>query len=238
LQNLLGLRLDGAVFLFFTDSAAVFPGGPNFSPQFYVTILGLVSGACSLIGIALYRRFLAGASFRRVLRVSNLLQLVVSACGIAVFARWNLRVGLPDQAFVLGSGAVQQIVAMLGWMPGTVLISQLCPKGREACVYAIVAGMMNLGSNLALYLGQYLLDLLAIRPNGGLNDPAAFQNLWVAATIATVLPSTVLLLLPTLIPPGDQGVAFQHAAGKDIAVSGPDPKTGEAPSTSEGCVPP
>ena len=39
------------------------------------------------------------------------------------------------------------------WMPGILLLGQLCPKGSEATMYALLAGCHNLGNSGANMLG-------------------------------------------------------------------------------------
>ena len=200
LQNVMGLRIDGAAFLFYTDTQEQYPEGPHFSPTFYITILGVVSGVFSLLGVAIYHRFLARIRYRQLFVIGNLISFVLGLSGIVVFGRWNLTMGMPDNWFVMGSGAIQQSMAMLTWMPSTIMISQLCPPRYEACTYAIVAGVMNLGTNMAQYLGAYLLQLLHVAPAGSKNESLQFTNLWLAALIASIFPCLVLLLVTRLIP--------------------------------------
>ncbi len=45
-------------------------------------------------------------------------------------------------------------------MPGVVILSQLCPPGMEATMYALLAGCHNLGNSISANLGAYMLQLL------------------------------------------------------------------------------
>merc|ERR1719424_914931 len=103
-----------------------------------------------------------------------------------MLGRWNVKMGIPDHAFVLGSSVLTTVVGQWMWMPGVVILSQLCPKGMEATMYALLAGCHNLGNTLSLYLGAYILEMLGVRPTGAKNESAQFNNLWMAALIATV----------------------------------------------------
>merc|ERR1719238_2157237 len=63
---------------------------------------------------------------------------------------------------------------------------------------------MNLGSTVGAISGAALLELMQIRPAGHANESAAFQNLWLASLVATILPVLCLVLLPWLIPDARQ----------------------------------
>ena len=51
------------------------------------------------------------------------------------------RLGISDKFFVLASDAVQMVVMEIVWLPNMLLMSQLCPKGCEATMFALLAGM-------------------------------------------------------------------------------------------------
>jgi len=53
--------------------------------------------------------------------------------------------GIPDHLFVLGGAVLNSIFHQWMWIPGVVLLSQLCPKGVEATMYALLAGCHNVG---------------------------------------------------------------------------------------------
>ncbi len=84
------------------------------------------------------------------------------------------------------------------------MMSQLCPNGVEATMYALLAGASNLGNALAAYEGAYVLDALGVTPNGSPNEGAKFDNLWIAAVLAAMGPCVPLLFLPFLIPDARQ----------------------------------
>merc|ERR1719359_2456903 len=118
---------------------------------------------------------------------------------IIIFTRRNLVWGIPDHFFILGS-TCQEIVRQWQWVPGIVVMSQLCPKGMEATMFSLLAGCHNLGSLIADYLGAFMLEFLQVNPSGGdNNEEAAFTNLWKASIISTSLPMLTILLIPVLI---------------------------------------
>merc|ERR1719164_102826 len=152
----------------------------------------------------IYNKYMKDFNYRTLLMVSNLLISVLSFLDIIMFTRTNVKLGIPDTVFVLGSSVSGTIIGQWQWMPGVVLLSQMCPKGMEATMYALLAGCHNLGNTLSEYMGAYILEKLEIRPSGADGETAQFDNLWIAALIATVLPTATLVLIPFMIPDAKQ----------------------------------
>eukprot|EP00746_Dinoflagellata_sp_MGD_P004962 gnl/MRDRNA2_/MRDRNA2_109591_c0_seq1.p1 gnl/MRDRNA2_/MRDRNA2_109591_c0~~gnl/MRDRNA2_/MRDRNA2_109591_c0_seq1.p1 ORF type:complete len:565 (-),score=76.80 gnl/MRDRNA2_/MRDRNA2_109591_c0_seq1:134-1828(-) len=203
-QNALGLSIDGATFYFYTDGPAQYKDGPHFSIEFFTSVLGLVTSLCSLVGLAVYNRYMKNWTYRWLLLTSNIALTILSFGDLLQFSRMNLQLGIPDHCFVLGSSISGAFIAQWQWMPGVVMLSQMCPKGMEATMYALLAGCWELGNILSQYLGAYVLEYLKIKPTGSDNEDANFENLWIAGLISTVLPIITIVLIPYLIPDARQ----------------------------------
>merc|ERR1719377_313555 len=76
--------------------------------------------------------------------VGNVLYCFCSMFDIVFYLRLNKQWGMNDHFFVLGSSAFQTVLGTWLWMPSTVIMSQLCPKGMEATMFALLAGFQNL----------------------------------------------------------------------------------------------
>ena len=50
--------------------------------------------------------------------------------------------------------------------PGVVILSQLCPPGLEATMYALLAGCHNLGGTISSATGAWVLQVLEVQPSG------------------------------------------------------------------------
>lgn len=147
---------------YFATSKCLFEG-PHLSLFFFVTVLGVVSAAASVVGLVIYQMFLKGWTFRSVV----FLTVILSACGslsdVVVTTRANTWIGIPDSVAVLvGDAVIQPIVDMLNWLPGTILISQSCPKGLESSVFAFLAGMSNLSLSGTGLTGALVMKLAGI----------------------------------------------------------------------------
>ncbi|GAB5356628.1 hypothetical protein AAMO2058_000305800 [Amorphochlora amoebiformis] len=194
------ISIEGATFYFFTDSPIQYPEGPHFSTTFYTTGIGLVASGTSMLGIYMYNQLFSTKKYRVIFLLNGSLWATINIISCAVFLRWNLRVGIPDEFFVLGSQALQQMVLQLGWIPGVVLMSHLCHDGMEATMYAIMAGSQNLGSNISYFTGAYLLEALEVQPSGAKGESDQFEHLWLVAILSSAAGLFPLLFLPFLIP--------------------------------------
>lgn len=56
--------------------------------------------------------------------------------------------------------------SLLNPRPGVVILSQLCPPGLEATMYALLAGCHNLGGTIASATGAWVLQVLEVQPAG------------------------------------------------------------------------
>jgi len=204
LQTSLGFSIGGAAFYFYTDTPEQYPEGPHFSIEFFSSVLGVVGSLCSLVGIYSYQRWMRHWTYQRLLMMTNIVLSLLSFTDVVMFTRFNLKIGLPDHAFVLGSSVLTTVIAQWMWMPGVVILSQLCPKGMEATMYALLAGCHNLGNTIASNCGALVLQWVGCSPSGQPGESREFDRLWVASALSTVLPMFTLILLPWLIPDAKQ----------------------------------
>merc|ERR1719446_631782 len=77
---------------------------------------------------------------------------------------------------------------------------ELCPKGMEATMYALLAGAHNLGGVVSQNCGALLLQRLGVTPQGAIGESRVFENLWLASAIGTCFPLLTIALLFKLIP--------------------------------------
>ncbi|KAF4755533.1 hypothetical protein FOZ63_020376 [Perkinsus olseni] len=200
IQASLAVSIEGGAFYFFTDTAEQFPGGPNFSPVYYTTVLGVVSNAFSIFGVLIYWHYMRRWTFRNLLILANALHITVALLQTFVFLRWNLAVGISDKVFVLGGTSMLEVTRQWMWMPTLILTSKLCPQGMESTMFALLAGCASAGYTMAKYIGAFVLHELNVRPVGAVNEGHQFDNLWKAAVLSASCPLLTLFLLPFCIP--------------------------------------
>lgn len=208
IQTALALGVGGASFYFCMDDEKAFPTGPHFSVQFFSMVLPLVGSVCSIIGIYTYNKYGTEVTYTRMYVMGNLILCIVSLLDVVFYLRINRRWGISDHIFVLGSSSVQTVIGSWLWMPGVIIMSQLCPKGMEAIMYALLAGCHNLGGTISANFGALLLEELVVTPNGSADETAKFDNLWIVAVIGCVLPTLTIGLVPWFIPAKKQTEAL------------------------------
>jgi folate/biopterin transporter len=200
IQMSLALSLGGASFYFVMDDESSFPDGPHFSKEFYSMILPLIGSFFTITGIWLYNRMAGDFTYQRMYVCGNVLYCFCSMFDIVFYLRLNKQWGINDHCFVIGSSAFQTVLGTWLWMPSTVIMSQLCPRGMEATMFALLAGCHNLGATISSNFGAVLLEWLAINPSGAKDESVQFQNMWIASLVACVLPAVSILLVPWFIP--------------------------------------
>jgi len=134
----------------------------------------------------------------------NILFACAGLLQLFVYTRFNVQLGIPDRVFMLGETIMGSLIGQWLWIPGTVLLSQCCPKGLEATMYAMLAGTINLGESLASYNGAYMLHSYHIGPDGSKGEGGQFSNVWKASLTTTCLSLITTCMLPFFIPNATQ----------------------------------
>lgn len=75
---------------------------------------------------------------------------LVSLIDIFIISRENKRLGIPDEAMVMGDVTLSPMVRRFIMMPIFVLASKACPDGAEATVYALLMALSNFGNTVAI----------------------------------------------------------------------------------------
>mmetsp|Transcript_65531 Transcript_65531/g.152199 ORF Transcript_65531/g.152199 Transcript_65531/m.152199 type:complete len:495 (-) Transcript_65531:101-1585(-) len=204
IQGALTLSTSGASFYFYTDGPDEYEDGPHFTEFFYNSVMGTLGSVVSLVGIFCYQRYMSSWKYRNLLITTNIVASLLSCLDIMMFARLNRKLHISDEVLVLGASTLETLIFQWQWMPQVVILSYLCPKGMEATMYALLAGCANLGSAVSANCGALLLQILGCRPSGVVGESEQFKNLWIAASISTVLPLVAVLVLYRLIPDARQ----------------------------------
>lgn len=220
IQASLSWSTSGASFYFMTDTAEEYPEGPHFSSFFYNSVIGSFGAIMAILGIVMFQKYLSRYPYRMLLVITNIAFSLANMLDVMLYTRANKRWGIPDHAFVLGTGTAQNILDQWQWMPQVIILSYFCPKGMEATVYALLAGSHNLGNTVAMNCGALLLESLGVNPDGSVGESAQFENLWKASAISGILPVITIVLLFRLVPDVQQG----------------DPVMEDRGSPSEGCL--
>jgi MFS family permease len=200
LLGMLSFNVDGALFYFYTDTAAEFPEGPQFTAYFYTTALGLLSFVGIMVGFMTGDEIFKGWSYRGILKITILLRCLTQLAMVPLFLRWNVRLGIPDSVWVLAVTMSDTIVFAWRWIPKQVMGAHLTPQGVEATMLGLSAGTFNMAMILSSYIGGFLLNRHGVTPSGQVGESHVFANLWKVQTLAAFAPLLMLFLLPALVP--------------------------------------
>lgn len=158
--------------LWFLSSYAVIPGIGGAIFFFQTEHLGLEASALGvarlvgqsglLLGSMLYNKALKGVPLRRILATVQILLSLCMMTDIVIVKRINLQIGIPDKWFVLGASAFVEAIGQFKFLPFTVMLAQLCPRGCEASVFAFFASAQTVAVLTNGYLGVALANHLKI----------------------------------------------------------------------------
>ncbi|HLO52018.1 MAG TPA: folate/biopterin family MFS transporter [Kamptonema sp.] len=176
---------DSALFYFTTNEL-------GFQPEFLGRVQ-LVTSFASLLGVWLFQRFFKAIPFRVMFGWSIVISTALGMTTLLLITHANRSLGIDDRWFSLGDGIILTVVGKIAFMPILVLSAQLCPKGVEATLFALIISINNLGFLFSYESGALLMNWLGISETN-------FDNLWLLATIAnlsTLLPLPFLGWLPS-----------------------------------------
>merc|ERR1719195_2514643 len=158
---------------------------PNFSFLIYNTFGGLARSAATFLGLYLFENYLMHWNARKAFWVTTAFQVVAGLFDIMNTTRFNqtllgwtglggVEVNIPENlfdssqgyravrgddlaSFLFGSMFLEPLIDQLDGLPATLMLSKLCPKGIETTMFAILAGVSNIGMSLSGQVGALAL---------------------------------------------------------------------------------
>ncbi|MCO5558709.1 hypothetical protein L7F22_012295 [Adiantum nelumboides] len=179
--------ISESMFYWFTDPVA----GPGFSEQF-IGLVGGIGYLAMFVGVGLYNCWFRFYALRTMFLWPQIAYALMGLSDTIIVNRWNLRVGIPDHAFVIGDETLTDVIGRLQLIPFMVLSARLCPPGIEGTVFAFLMSVSNFGATCASWNGAFLLHQLNVRRED-------YSSLWLAVVIRSLLrltPPLFLFLLP------------------------------------------
>lgn len=219
--------LDG----FYMSPAECNPNGPHFNKTFYVTICGVIGYAAGLLGVVGFSYIFSKRSYRLTFIITMGAQIVAAIFDLVMVQRWNLP-AIPDHYFyVFGDAVVWQAANMLAWMPMVLLLAQLCPRGSESMVYAVLVGLFNFGQTIASQIGFVLIQWVWPVNYDKSSNTCEFGNLWKLVVFGHLACPIIVILLVFVLIPGARICDAIDVDGKTIA--SPSESEAELPSEHE-----
>lgn len=215
------LQIGGPLDYFYTSGPECVADGPNFSFTYYQTFGQVAANAAGILGVFLFEKKLSSQNFQRVFWITTGIKIVAAMFDIVIVQRWNEKVHIPDKfAYMCGDGIIGQVAMMLDFMPVAVLMSRMCPPGREATMYAMLAGFSNFGQSTSRTIGYMLVEYLDIKTS----VPCDFSNLPFLVFVGhMVMPLAVIPLSIGLVPNTSMKEVDSKLKAKDLE----DPETTE-----------
>ncbi|KAJ3084010.1 hypothetical protein HK102_000801, partial [Quaeritorhiza haematococci] len=197
--------------------------------QIYLTTSGDV---LNIVALMIYARFFKETPFRKMFFWTQLFSAILLFSDVILVNRWNVKVGLPDIPFLIGSDAIYAIMDRLFSMPFLVLAAQLCPAELEAAFYATMTSLSNAGGNASIRFGSFLLNAFGVvineaedkiifgPPEGqGPKDDYLKKLIWLRWGLAFV-PLLLIFMVPNVasINPydGEEGEGAEGVEGGEV----------------------
>jgi len=166
----------------------------------------------TFLGIMFYKWFLIKTSWRMIYVITTLLFAGISVLQFLLIFGVNRQSGLGDYPFAMGQDVFAEFIAGIQFLPTTIMMVHLCPKGSEGAAYAMFTTISNAAGNLASTFSTLLLPIWNVCPALFMEDPPVIDGLWRLNLLTTVIATSAVLLVP-LLPKGKDdlnNVDFMH----------------------------
>lgn len=179
----------------------------NFNGQF-LSVLSLISSALTLVGMFLFRRFMAERSIAYVIGFLTLCGFFLSLPTLGMFYglhHWtaSLTNGVVDAHFIaLIDTALESPLGQIAMIPMLAWIARSAPADLKATYFAIMASFTNLALSLSQLGTKYLNEIFVVTREvkdaaGAVQTPADYSqlgSLFIASmVIGLVLPFAAIL---------------------------------------------
>lgn len=147
------------------------------------------------IGVMVYKYYFIKWSWRKVYIMATMLNGVVSI--LQIFLILQITFGLSNFLFALGDDAMAEFIAGIQFLPTTIMMVHLCPKGSEGASYAMFTTVNNSALNLAVALSTSLLGIWDVSKEAMENDDlSGFMKLTILTTGLQLSGILLVKLLP------------------------------------------
>jgi MFS family permease len=119
----------------------------------------VISEVLLFVGVVAYKQYMRGWSWRNVYWMVIIANCFFSVLQIMLIRGANRAMGIGDFWFALGDEAMVEFAAGVQFLPCTIMMVHLCPKGSEGVSYAMFTTMNNVALNLSSMLSTSLLGI-------------------------------------------------------------------------------
>ncbi|MGR8941523.1 MAG: hypothetical protein ACU83V_02445 [Gammaproteobacteria bacterium] len=174
--------------------------------QQFISKLSLISSALTLVGMFLFRRFMAERPITYIIAVLTVVLALLYVPNIALyygFHHWTSAItgGIVDARFIaLVDTALESPLGQIAMIPMLAWIAHSAPKQLKATYFAVMAAFVNLALSLSQLLTKWLNQSFVITrevrdaATGALMTPADYSDLGVLLIVVMLLN----LMMPVL----------------------------------------
>ncbi|CAH2080617.1 unnamed protein product, partial [Thlaspi arvense] len=150
------------------------------------SVIGMsrVTGQLMLLSITiLYDRFWKNISMRKLIGIAQISYAASLLIDLILVKQMNLKLGIPNEVFVLCFSGLAETLAQFKLLPFQVLFASLAPPGCEGSLTSFLASTLCLSSIVSGFLGVGLASLLGIRSGDYSSLPVGIIVQFLAALI-------------------------------------------------------
>jgi folate/biopterin transporter len=164
----------------------------NFPPSL-MAVLSMTGYLTLTIGTLCYNGFFKSWSYRSIMSVGQVILMCTGLMDVVLVTKMHRSIGIPDSIFALGGDTVQNMVSFIfRSMPTIVMITQLCPKGVEATLFALNTSVLNFSYTCSIYFGTVLTDVFTV-------ETGHYDWMWLLMlfkSLTKLIPLMFIKLLP------------------------------------------
>lgn len=156
------------------------------------TILSITGYISSMLGTAIYKRYLTEIPFRKLFLGTLIVAWLLKWSHMILIRRWNQCWGVPDVVVAAADSVVLTLVGRCILLPMVVLGARVCPEGVEGSLYALLMSITNFGDVVDNEWGAALAGAVGV-------ERGHFDNLWMLVILCQAIDIIALCAIP-LIP--------------------------------------
>ena len=166
--------------------------------QFFIGMMSMLGYVALLTGSILYQVVFAKREFRTVMILENMLSTFGGLLGVVFILDLHKKIGLSDEVYYAIQSMFLEALSMSFFdLPIMVLFAKITPKNIEGTVFALLTGLINLGSGvLSPLTGSIIDDLFVHVTRENLTNDNMVILAWIE-TVMALLPNLFILLIPT-----------------------------------------
>ncbi|KAF8392122.1 hypothetical protein HHK36_022464 [Tetracentron sinense] len=150
------------------------------------SVIGMskVIGQLMLLSAAvLYDRYWKNVSTRKLVGMVQIVYATSLLLDLVLVKQLNLKLGIPNEIYVLCFSSLAETVAQFKLLPFVVLFANLCPPGCEGSLTSFLASSLCLSSIVSGLLGVALASLTGITSSDYSNLPVGILLQFLAALV-------------------------------------------------------